>query len=149
MSNPAKPKFWRNRRTGAVSVGFQRPNKQYVEMTEAEITALREADRLAEAAGAAHREHCAAVFAAAQGIVLTADEVGFVRGAFTDRYGMPCEIADSTLANESAIWLGCLAGRHNVEGQCLARMHLTQVQVAALIPLLQYFAEHGHLPRPQ
>lgn len=28
-----------------------------------------------------------------------------------------------------------------------ARMHLNQEQVAALIPLLQYFVEHGELPR--
>lgn len=30
--------------------------------------------------------------------------------------------------------------------QLTTRMHLNQEQVAALIPLLQYFVEHGYLP---
>lgn len=29
------------------------------------------------------------------------------------------------------------------------RMHLTQEQVKALLPILQYFAEHGEFPTPQ
>lgn len=69
---------------------------------------------------------------------------GFARAEFTDRYGNACSIQKSSLATEDAIWLGCDEGRH-VGGQCLARMHLTQEMVAALLPLLHRFVETGEL----
>lgn len=61
---------------------------------------------------------------------------GFLLGQFWDRYGELCSIQKSSLATEDAIWLG--VDEH--------RMHLTQEQVAALLPLLQHFAETGDLP---
>jgi hypothetical protein len=70
---------------------------------------------------------------------------GFKRGGFVDRYNVECSIQESSLVSEPAIWLGCNEGTHH-QGQCSARMHLTQEQVARLLPFLQYFAMHGELP---
>lgn len=42
---------------------------------------------------------------------------GFVRGMFTDRYGVECSIQQSSLATESAIWLGV----HSPEVKLMAR----------------------------
>lgn len=77
-------------------------------------------------------------------ITLVPTERGFTRAEFMDRYGRTCSIQKSSLATEDAIWLGCDEGRH-VGGQCLARMHLTQEMVAALLPLLHRFVETGEL----
>ena len=63
-------------------------------------------------------------------------ERGFRIAEFTDRYGEPCSIQESSLATEWAIWLGT-----NVD-----RMHLSQEMAADLIPLLQYFVDNGRLP---
>lgn len=71
-------------------------------------------------------------------------ERGFLGGEFEDRYGKKCSIQESSLATESAIWLGCDEGTH-VEGQCLARMYLTEEHVAALLPLLEHFLYTGRL----
>lgn len=74
-------------------------------------------------------------------------ERGFTRADFVDRYGVECSIQDSSLATEDCIWLGCNEGvHHHVTGECLARMHLTREMAEQLIPLLQHFVEHGHLP---
>lgn len=69
---------------------------------------------------------------------------GFARADFTDRYGAACSIQDSSIATEDCIWLGCDEGTH-VDGQCCARMHLTQELAAELIPLLQRFVETGSI----
>lgn len=65
-----------------------------------------------------------------------ANDRGFLRGQFTDRYGFPCSIQKSSLATEDCIWLG----------RDLVRMHLTREMAAELIPLLQHFVETGELP---
>lgn len=111
-------------------------------------------------------------------INLSPTQRGFLRGEFTDRYGAKCSIQMSSLATESAIWLGVndpdlkimardavAIGRDDllndgperlngwvaypVPDTVLAttRMHLTQEQVAELLPLLIYFAENGELPQ--
>ena len=100
-------------------------------------------------------------------IELKPTERGFLRGSFTDRYGMACHIQKSSLATEDCIWLGAdeiglqefVARRqpsawepvvlentlthHYNANTC---MHLTQAQVQALLLLLQHFAETGELP---
>jgi len=73
-------------------------------------------------------------------------ERGFQRANFLDLNGQECSIQESSLATENAIWLGCDTGLHH-QGECLARMHLNQEQVAALLPLLASFVQHGHLPQ--
>lgn len=82
------------------------------------------------------------------------NERGFARWEFTDRYGEKCSIQDSSLATENAIWLGinrvAITEENLVEEDgvkyALGRMHLTQQQAKKLVPILQYFAEHGSLP---
>lgn len=99
---------------------------------------------------------------------------GFTIGRFIDRYEMPCSVQDSSLATEAAIWLGLDDARpmvlasqaqgvgvqtsettgwvpYPVPDEVLlhTRMHLTQAQVAALLPALQHFAAHGRLPGPE
>lgn len=79
---------------------------------------------------------------------LTPTSRGFMRAEFVDHYGEACSIQQSSLAEPAAIWLGCDTGtHHHVTGKCLARMHLTQEHVLALLPLLQHFADTGELPR--
>jgi len=93
-------------------------------------------------------------------------ERGFVRYEFVDRYGEECSLQESSLATEACIWLGCNALQLKVKGwhpewperyrdmteeeqkniMTAGRMHLTQEQAAALIPLLQHFVETGDLP---
>lgn len=90
---------------------------------------------------------------------------------FEDRYGAACSIQESSLATERAIWFGVNeadpkimardAAAHGVKTDqttgwvpypvpeavlMTTRMHLTQDQVKELLPVLQYFAEHGKLP---
>lgn len=86
---------------------------------------------------------------------------GFARVEFDDFYGVGCSLQKSSLATEDAIWFGCNDAdpKHLVPGQgwqpialpeeaiCNTRMHLTRDQVAALLPLLQHFAETGELPK--
>lgn len=69
---------------------------------------------------------------------------GFQRADFKDLYGAECSIQRSSLADPPAIWLGQNSGSHH-QGECLARMHLTQEMAAALIPLLKKFVETGEL----
>lgn len=91
---------------------------------------------------------------------------GFGRFEFLDRYGLKCSLQDSSLASEPAIWFGV----HDPEPKIMAsktpqggtgwvpfdipedvllhtRMHLTQEQVKALLPILTYFAETGEYVR--
>jgi len=110
-------------------------------------------------------------------INLSPTKRGFLRGEFTDRYGAKCLIQSSSLASESAIWLGVndpdlrimardavAIGREDLLNDgperfkwwlkspvpdtvfATTRMHLTQGQVAELLPLLICFAENGELP---
>lgn len=71
-------------------------------------------------------------------------ERGFARVDFIDLYGESCSLQESSLATQDAIWLGCDTGTH-VDGQCVARMHLTREMVQALLPLLNHFVETGEL----
>ena len=78
-----------------------------------------------------------------------ANDRGFLKGAWLDRYGEKCSIQKSSLAEEDCIWLGCdhETIHHTTGERCGARMHLTQQMVADLLPLLQHFVETGELPR--
>ena len=85
---------------------------------------------------------------------------GFLAAEFTDRYGEKCSIQESSLATEAAIWFGIdrPIPKRFVPGTgweeislpddtlLSGRMHLTQDQVAQLLPALQYFLETGRLP---
>lgn len=90
---------------------------------------------------------------------------GFGLIEFQDRYDASCSIQDSSLATENAIWFGVddadpqiMASKTEQGGtgwvsypipgdvQLTTRMHLTQDQVQGILPILQYFAEHGELP---
>lgn len=101
-------------------------------------------------------------------------ERGFARAEFKDQYGEECSIQESSLATASCIWLGVnevtprimashaiAMGRADIaNGETTGwvdwpvpdgalksgRMHLTQAQVRALLPLLTHFAETGQLP---
>lgn len=84
-------------------------------------------------------------------------ERGFGFYEFKDRYGFECSLQESSLVDPS-IWLGAdkssdgkpvgvigeLVNGHVLDG----RMHLSQEQVAELLPLLHYFVETGYLPTP-
>lgn len=75
-----------------------------------------------------------------------ANDRGFLKGQFVDRYGAKCSIQKSSLATEDCIWLGC--DHETFDSHCRpcgARMHLTQDMVADLIPVLQRFVETGEL----
>lgn len=70
-------------------------------------------------------------------IKLTPTNRGFLRGDFRDFYGQACSIQESSLADVAAIWLGAQPNR----------AHLTQKQVAELMPMLEFFVANGTLPR--
>lgn len=84
---------------------------------------------------------------------------GFEVIEFKDRYGIDCNIQKSSLASEDAIWFGAKEiglkmldvgkGWKDVELKsnhvANNRMHLTQDQVKALLPILQKFADTGEL----
>ena len=70
---------------------------------------------------------------------------GFGLWEFKDKYGQECSLQDSSLASEPAIWLGVDV---DLKGEDVHdRMHLTQEQVKALLPILTYFAETGEYVR--
>lgn len=94
-----------------------------------------------------------------------ATQRGFHHITFKDRYEEQCSIQKSSLATESAIWLGIDkpvpkimasqtpeggTGWKDVplpEGTLLSgRMHLTRRMVAEMLPILEYFVENGELP---
>lgn len=87
---------------------------------------------------------------------------GFSYAEFKDSNGETCTLQESS-SYEPRIWLGAkevsvkylkngwreldipaLTGEDFVGNQ---RMHLNQSQVKELLPYLQYFAEHGELPK--
>lgn len=84
---------------------------------------------------------------------------GFERLEFTDLNDVGCSLQESSLASDTAIWLGCskpnlkklvqFQGWVPVEmpenHQVTTRMHLNREQVAALLPHLQRFVETGEL----
>lgn len=75
-----------------------------------------------------------------------ANDRGFMKGQFVDRYGEKCSIQKSSLASEDCIWLGCDHEKQTDDGTPIgARMHLTQKMVADLIPILQRFVETGEI----
>lgn len=83
---------------------------------------------------------------------------GFKYITFKDVYGEKCSIQDSSLATESAVWIGIdkptlktlvrdvgwvtipLHKEVSIFGN---RMHLTQKQVKELLPILQRFVDTG------
>jgi hypothetical protein len=81
-------------------------------------------------------------------------ERGFARYDFRDLNGDECSLQKSSMAGTlgseeliSAIWLGCEHETvHEKTGQpCGARMHLTQAQVASLLPVLLHFVMTGEV----
>ena len=103
-------------------------------------------------------------------IELNANQRGFKVGEFVDRYGEKCSLQESSIATEGCIWFGIdeptltlfeteqLGKYKNVTDReagaalggfklsAASRMHLTQDQVAAVLPALQFFAINGYLP---
>ncbi len=89
-----------------------------------------------------------------------ANDRGFLRGEFVDRYGAKCSLQESSLATEACIWLGVNEPEVKIlvpgegwkdvpipEGATRSGwMHLTQKMVADLLPALQHFVETGELP---
>jgi len=73
---------------------------------------------------------------------------GFAFAEFEDTNGEKCSVQDSSSAFEAKLWLGQETGTHHL-GQCSARMHLTQRQVAELMPILQRFVETGSISRKE
>lgn len=92
-------------------------------------------------------------------------ERGFPLLTFNDHYGDACTIQKSSLATEHAIWFGVadanpqIMAKNTPEGGVgwvpyslpkevllSTRMHLTQQNVQALLPILQHFADTGELP---
>jgi hypothetical protein len=87
---------------------------------------------------------------------------GFDRIGFTDAYGTECSIQKSSMTID-AIWLGVdnanpqiLSSKFGVgfipyeipqDVSLTTRMHLTQEQVKAILPILTTFAETGELPK--
>lgn len=84
---------------------------------------------------------------------------GFRLYEFKDYYGVKCSLQASSLAEVSAIWLGCtdFNARRLVQGKGWiphdigdvsgdTRMHLTRKEVKALLPKLIAFVESGELP---
>lgn len=82
-------------------------------------------------------------------ITVKANERGFMSGDFQDLNGILCSIQKSSLATDDAIWIGVhpAPDEHERRGYGPTRMHLNRQHVAALLPLLQHFAETGELPR--
>jgi len=70
---------------------------------------------------------------------------GFGLWEFKDKYGQECSLQDSSLASEPAIWLGVDVDLKGVDVN--DRMHLTQEQVKALLPILDHFATTGEYVR--
>jgi hypothetical protein len=89
--------------------------------------------------------------------------VGFTNRAFEiilfqDRYGTPCSLQQSSLADfeqpgSSAVWLGVdqqLSGHDGIfDPANQTRMHLDLAQVKALICVLEQWLTNGHFTDPQ
>jgi hypothetical protein len=78
---------------------------------------------------------------------------------FHDAHQNECSLQESSTDMYDAVWLGVQEPVINVmvdggwkdlvlpEGAVVnSRMHLTQRQIRKILPLLEYFAEHGSLP---
>jgi hypothetical protein len=95
---------------------------------------------------------------------------GFAIRHFTDRYGLPCSIQQSSLAFEDAIWFGVDDAQPKIMARDAAsvgvqteertgwvdypipdavqlhtRMHLTRAQVKKLLPVLHQFVDTGNI----
>lgn len=87
---------------------------------------------------------------------------GFALITFIDHYGLECSLQKSSLATEEAIWFGVSNPKPQIMARELdpnatgwvdypvpdevliqSRMHLTQEQVAELLPYLQCFIRTG------
>jgi hypothetical protein len=93
---------------------------------------------------------------------------GFSRYEFADGNGVMCSLQQSSAAERAMIWLGCNKiglkrfspgkgwedietpdeGPDGIGHVANTRMHLTQEQVAALLPILQRFVDTGEIERP-
>lgn len=83
---------------------------------------------------------------------------GFGLMEFQDLYGSSCSIQESSLATEGALWFGINTRGHftmrppynadpnDPDTDTGGRMHLSQGQAAALLPLLEHFVKTGALP---
>lgn len=75
-----------------------------------------------------------------------ANDRGFLRGEFIDRYGAKCSIQKSSLATEDCIWLGQNEPTLDQQGKFVGcRMHLTRAMAADLVKHLQRFISTGEL----
>ena len=71
----------------------------------------------------------------------TLTERGFALVEFKDAYGQVCTLQESSVYTH--VWLGVMV---NLNGEKVnQRMHLSQQQVAALLPRLQAFVESGQI----
>jgi hypothetical protein len=89
---------------------------------------------------------------------------GFPFVAFVDRYNKECSLQISSLADDRCVWLGIEHAEPKIMASVLrdgltgwvdypipedvhinTRMHLTQEQVAELIPHLQQFVDTGEI----
>lgn len=94
----------------------------------------------------------------------TKTDRGFKLIEFKDFYENSCNIQESSLATEEAIWIGVedanpkiLASKNKEDGtgwikypipaevQLTTRMHLTREQVKELLPILQKFVDTGEI----
>lgn len=85
---------------------------------------------------------------------------GFAIAEFTDANDVECSLQKSSIAGTDMIWLGCSGANPKLLVQdkgwlpyplpdavsVTTRMHLTQEQVADLLPALQHFVDTGELP---
>lgn len=76
-----------------------------------------------------------------------ATQRGFSYIRFEDEYGHTCSLQKSSRATEDCIWLGREDAKDAIGAS--ARMHLTQEQVAMLLPYLTRFVETGELFAPR
>ena len=68
-------------------------------------------------------------------LIKTKDTAGFPQVLFLDFYNRLCSIEISTLADARCVWVGL--GPH--------RMHLSMEDIQKLLPILEEFAETGHI----
>jgi hypothetical protein len=73
---------------------------------------------------------------------------GFLRAEFTDSYGKPCTVQESSVIPH--LWLGRTENEppHHVSGSDLPPwMHLNRAQVRELVRVMQTWLDKGRLPR--
>lgn len=72
---------------------------------------------------------------------------GFGMYDFTDRYEQKCTLQKSSLATEDCIWLGVNNSGPQMGNKDIdhGRMHLSQEQVEALLPILKKFVKTGDI----